>query len=54
MRTFSVELLDMIERRMRQVVEHTCAAFEARCEFEFVRNHPPTINPWPRPSSRAR
>ncbi len=43
-RTFSVELLDMIERRMRQVAEHTCAAFEARCEFEFVRNYPPTIN----------
>jgi len=43
-RTFSVELLDMIERRMRQVAEHTCAAFEARCDFEFVRNYPPTIN----------
>ncbi|MBS0392296.1 MAG: amidohydrolase [Proteobacteria bacterium] len=43
-RTFSVDLLDMIERRMRQVAEHTCAAFEARCEFEFVRNYPPTIN----------
>ena len=43
-RTFSTELLDMIERRMRQVAEHTCAAFEARCEFEFVRNYPPTIN----------
>ena len=43
-RTFSVELLDMIERRMRQVAEHTCAAFEASVEFEFVRNYPPTIN----------
>ncbi|WP_374606994.1 M20 aminoacylase family protein [Diaphorobacter nitroreducens] len=43
-RTFSTELLDMIERRMRQVAEHTCTAFEARCEFEFVRNYPPTIN----------
>ncbi|MGE4329030.1 M20 aminoacylase family protein [Diaphorobacter sp.] len=43
-RTFSTEVLDMIERRMRQVAEHTCAAFEARCEFEFVRNYPPTIN----------
>ncbi|WP_406623355.1 M20 aminoacylase family protein [Acidovorax sp. SDU_ACID1] len=43
-RTFTIELLDMIERRMRQVAEHTCAAFEATCEFEFVRNYPPTIN----------
>ncbi|WP_313311558.1 M20 aminoacylase family protein [Pulveribacter sp.] len=43
-RTFSLELLDLIERRMRQVAEHTCAAFEATCEFEFVRNYPPTVN----------
>jgi hippurate hydrolase len=43
-RTFTLEVLDMIERRMRQVAEHTCAAFEVTCEFEFVRNYPPTIN----------
>jgi hippurate hydrolase len=43
-RTFSVEVLDLIERRMRQIAEHTCAAHEATCEFEFVRNYPPTVN----------
>lgn len=43
-RTFTVEVLDRIEQRMRQIAEHTCAAFEATCEFEFVRNYPPTIN----------
>jgi hippurate hydrolase len=43
-RTFSVAVLDMIEQRMRQVAEHTCAAFDAQCEFAFVRNYPPTIN----------
>ncbi|WP_311223022.1 MULTISPECIES: M20 aminoacylase family protein [unclassified Acidovorax] len=43
-RTFSIEVLDMIERRMKQVAEHTCAAHEATCEFEFVRNYPPTVN----------
>ncbi len=43
-RTFSVEVLDLVERRMRQIAEHTCAAFEATCEFEFVRNYPPTVN----------
>ena len=43
-RTFTIEVLDMIERRMREVAEHTCAAFEVTCEFEFVRNYPPTIN----------
>jgi amidohydrolase len=43
-RTFTLEVLDLIERRMREVAEHTCAAFGARCAFEFHRNYPPTIN----------
>jgi amidohydrolase len=43
-RTFSFETLDLIERRMREVAEHTCAAFGASCEFEFTRNYPPTVN----------
>jgi hippurate hydrolase len=43
-RTFTLEVLEMIERRMRQVAEATCQAFEATCEFEFRRNYPPTIN----------
>ena len=43
-RTFSIEVLDMIEQRMRQIAEHTCAAFDMHCEFEFKRNYPPTIN----------
>jgi amidohydrolase len=43
-RTFTLEVLDLIERRMQQIAEHVCAAHEATCEFEFVRNYPPTIN----------
>jgi hippurate hydrolase len=43
-RTFTLEVLDMIEQRMKEVAEHTAAAFGTRCEFEFVRNYPPTIN----------
>jgi len=43
-RTFTVEVLDLIEKRMRRIAEHTCAAHDATCEFEFVRNYPPTIN----------
>jgi amidohydrolase len=43
-RTFTTELLDLIERRMKTVAEATCAAFECSCEFEFKRNYPPTIN----------
>jgi hippurate hydrolase len=43
-RTFSTEVLDLIESRMRTVAEHTCAAFGATCEFGFHRNYPPTVN----------
>ncbi len=43
-RTFTTEVLDLIEERMRAVAQHTCAAFAAECDFEFSRNYPPTIN----------
>ena len=43
-RSFTTEVLDLIERRMKTVADATCAAFEASCEFEFARNYPPTIN----------
>jgi amidohydrolase len=43
-RTFSLEVLDQVEQRMRDMAEHTCAAGGAICDFEFDRNYPPTIN----------
>jgi len=43
-RTFTLEVLDLIEKRMKEVSESLCAAFDASCEFEFTRNYPPTIN----------
>ena len=43
-RTFTLEVLAMIEQRMQAMAEHTCQAFGAECEFEFKRNYPPTIN----------
>ena len=43
-RTFSIEVLDLIEARMREVAQHICSAFGATCEFDFHRNYPPTIN----------
>ncbi len=43
-RTFTIEVLDLIEQRMKQIAEHTCAAFDMTCEFEFERNYPPTTN----------
>ncbi len=43
-RTFTLDVLDLIETRMREIAEHTCAAYGAGCNFEFERNYPPTIN----------
>ena len=43
-RTFTTEVLDMIESRMREVATHIAAAFGVQCDFAFQRNYPPTIN----------
>ena len=46
-RTFSIEVLDMIEARMQVMAEHTCAAYGLTVDFAFTRNYPPTINSAP-------
>jgi amidohydrolase len=43
-RTFSLDVLDMIEQRMKDMSAQLCAAFGLVAEFEFERNYPPTIN----------
>jgi len=43
-RAFRNEVLDLIERRMHEIAEHTCAAHETRCTFEFDRRAPPVVN----------
>jgi hippurate hydrolase len=43
-RTFTLETLDLIEQRMREIAEHTAAAFGCECTFLFARNYPPTVN----------
>jgi hippurate hydrolase len=43
-RTFTLELLDLLERRMKDMTEQLAGAFELTAEFEFRRNYPPTIN----------
>ena len=43
-RTFSVEVLDLIESRMRLITEHTALAFGADVELRFQRNYPPLVN----------
>ena len=43
-RTFTTEVLDLIESRMNQIAQSICAAFGAKCDFDFERNYPPTVN----------
>jgi hippurate hydrolase len=43
-RTFTTPVLDLVEQRMGEIARHTAAAFGAQCQFEFVRNYPPTVN----------
>ncbi len=43
-RTFTTELLDLIETRMKTMAEATAAAYDCSCTFQFHRNYPPTIN----------
>lgn len=43
-RTFSLEVLDLIENRMRELARYTGAGFGCEAEVEFSRNYPPTIN----------
>ena len=43
-RTFSLEVLDLIEQRMHDIARHTAAAFGAQLQFRFKRNYPPLIN----------
>ena len=43
-RTFSTEVLDLIEARMEKIAISTAAAFDAEVDFKFKRNYPPLIN----------
>jgi len=43
-RTFSVEMIDLIETRMKALAESICSGFGAKVDFRFLRNYPPTIN----------
>jgi amidohydrolase len=43
-RTFTVETLDLIEERMRKIVEATASAYDCEVDLRFHRNYPPTVN----------
>lgn len=43
-RTFSTEVLDLVQQRMQTIAEHTADAFDAKVDFGFKRNYPPLVN----------
>ncbi len=43
-RTFTLEVLDLIESRFRQICEGTCNTFNVEAQISFIRNYPPLIN----------
>jgi len=43
-RTFTTEVLDLIEKRMDEIATHTAAGFNASVDFKFKRNYPPLVN----------
>ncbi|TFW26247.1 amidohydrolase [Massilia arenosa] len=43
-RTFTTGVLDLVETRMREIAQHTVAAYNAKVQFDFKRNYPPLIN----------
>lgn len=44
LRTFSNELMDLIQQRMREIATHICLAHGMNCEIEFTKGYPPTVN----------
>ena len=43
-RTFSTDVLDLIERRMHEIANGLAAGFNATIDFTFKRNYPPLVN----------
>ena len=44
LRTFSIELMELMQRRMREIVQHTCSAFGMESDIEFTKGYPATVN----------
>ena len=43
-RTFTTDVLDLIETRMGEIARHTAAGYHATVDFNFKRNYPPLVN----------
>lgn len=44
LRTFSDDLMVLMQKRMREIAEHTCLAYGVSCDVEFTKGYPATIN----------
>ena len=43
-RTFTLEVLDLMERRLREIAHSVAGAFDCQAEITFYRSYPPLIN----------
>jgi hippurate hydrolase len=43
-RTFTLEVLDLMERRLREIAHSVASAFDCQAEITFYRSYPPLIN----------
>jgi hippurate hydrolase len=43
-RTFTIEVLDLIETRLRHIAKTMALSFDCEADVKFTRNYPPTIN----------
>lgn len=43
-RTFDPEVHELVEKRMREIVEKTCQAFGAEADLDFKRGYPAVVN----------
>jgi amidohydrolase len=43
-RTFTNEVLDLIEQRLKEVTKHVASGFDCQADVVFTRNYPPIIN----------
>jgi hippurate hydrolase len=43
-RTFTLEVLDLMEQRLREIAHSVASAFDCKAEISFKRSYPPLIN----------
>ena len=43
-RTFSTELMGLVQQRMQDIARHTCLAYGMECDIEFTKGYPATVN----------